>query len=96
MPARSVGIVGIALLAIMAGGPAWAFSDNSGTRHDASTDQRPADYRYAGDGFNFSMSRNPPPSDDAPGARDADDQPPQASRPAPNVFQRIWRDLFGD
>ena len=95
MMARTVGIVGTILVAMAVGAPAWAFSDQSGDDSAAAAVQQdappPADYRYSGNGFNVSMSRDP----SRPGAAEAADGPqPQPARPG--FFGRILRSIFGD
>jgi len=100
MIARSVGIVGVVLVALAVSGPARAFSDESGNdgssagvQQDASPYPPPADYRYSGNGFNVSMSRNLTQPDGNP---DADSRQPQPRQSQPGFFGRMLHSIFGD
>lgn len=103
MNLRAAGIVGIVLGVMAACGPALAFpddSDNDGAsasgRQDGPAEHPPTDYRYSGNGFNFSMSRNATQPKDAPSSQDSDAEQTQQSRSKPGFFQRIIRSIFGD
>jgi hypothetical protein len=103
MTLRSVGVVGIVLGMMLACGPTQAFpddSDNDGAsgseRRDGPSEHPRADYRYSGNGFNFSMSRNVTPPNGVAPSQDADSEQTQPQRSKPGFFQRIMRDVFGD
>lgn len=103
MTSRSVGAIGIALLAMVVCSPAQAFpddSDNAGSppawQQDRPPEQPPADYRYSGNGFNFSMSRSLTQPDGAPAAQGSDADQPPPSRSKPGFFRRTLHSIFGD
>lgn len=103
MTLRSAGIVGIVLGMMIVCGPAQAFPDDSDTdgassegRRNGPSEHPPVDYRYSGNGFNFSMSRNATQPKDASSSQDSDAEQPQPSRAKPGFFQRIIRGIFGD
>jgi hypothetical protein len=96
-------LIGMILIGILVGGgAAQAFQIDSrrGAASDpaqsnALTGQPPSNYRYSGNSFNFSMSRNKTPSNDA--AADTDAEEKAASEKAqPGFFQRIFKSIFGD
>ncbi|HXP98352.1 MAG TPA: hypothetical protein VN809_16685 [Telmatospirillum sp.] len=103
MTLKSIGVAGIVLGLMFACGPAQAFPDDSDhdgasvrERRDGPSDHPRADYRYSGNGFNFSMSRNvtQPNGESSSQDQDTEQTPPQRSKPG--FFQRIIRDVFGD
>lgn len=101
---KSAGIIGLALATMLAAGQAAAFSGDAG--RDGPPDHErisgpdatpPADYRYSGRGFNFSMSKNAE-SSDASQSRNKDGEAVQAqpAQTRPGFFRRLVRDVFGD
>jgi len=103
MTSRSIGLMGAILVAALAvSAPAWAFSDNSDSGSSSSSsrddddDRAPsADYRYSGNSFNFSMSRNLAQPNGASATQDPNaDQTQQ--QPRPGFFRRTMRSIFGD
>ncbi len=102
MTRRSLGMIGIVAALGLAAPPALAFSgdrpsDDGGSDYQSEPPDEPppADYRYSGNGFNVSMSRDPAaPSDESrPAATDESRQADQPDRPG--FFGRIFHDLFG-
>jgi len=97
MNPRSIGLIGIVLVAIAVGGPAQAFPEDSDDSRQDSASERPSDYRYSGTGFNFSMSRTPTEPKGAVPANSADTESDQAQprRERPGFFQRVIHSVFG-
>ncbi len=94
---RLIGMAAGVLAVLAICGPALAFSgdsDGGDPRADSPAPSQRGDYRYSGNGFNFSMSRNPSQPNDDTSARDQGGPQPPASRSRPNLFQRMIRTLL--
>jgi len=95
-----MGAILAAALAVSA--PAWAFSDSTDTGGSSSSsrddDDRAssADYRYSGNSFNFSMSRNVAPQTDAATTQEPNAERSQQQQSRPGFFRRGIRSIFGD
>jgi hypothetical protein len=95
-------LLGLIVIGVIVGATAQAFQIDS--RRDAASDhgqsdaltgQPPSDYRYSGDNFNFSMSRNKtPPNGTAANADAAEKAAPKKAQPG--FFRRIFNSIFGD
>lgn len=103
MVLRLAGVAGLVLGVALACGQAEAFpgdSDNGGAsggaRQTGPAEHPPADYRYSGNGFNFSMSRNATQPNASQSAQDNDTEPAQPSKQRHGLVQRIIRSIFGD
>jgi hypothetical protein len=95
-------LVGMILIGALVGGTAHAFQIDS--RRNAASDpgqsnaltgQPPSDYRYSGNKFTFSMSRNKTPPNGAAPDNDAAEKTASEKSP-PGFFQRIFSSIFGD
>ncbi len=96
-------MIGIVAAGLAAAGPAQAFSGD-GPRDDGGSDYQseppdeppPPDYRYSGNGFNVSMSRNPSRQPDESPPADAEESHAPDHPERPGLVGRIVRGLFGD
>jgi hypothetical protein len=95
--------VGMVLVGILVCDSAQAFQIDSRRgappdpgQSNALTSQPPSHYRYSGDNFNFSMSRNPTPPNTVGPADSAATEKAAPEKSQPGFFQRIIHAIFGD
>jgi hypothetical protein len=101
---KMAGMIGAVMVAFAVSGPALAFSDDPPQHGGATNLQQTGpgepsspEYRYSGNGFNFSMSRTPGQPEASAASQDgAGDHPQPPPRARPNFFQRTYRSIFGD
>jgi hypothetical protein len=103
MVLKPASLIGLVVAAMLAGGPVLAFSGDPGNDGPPTRGQPvgpenppPADYRFSGNGFNFSMSKNAGQPASSQSTKDDDAEQTQSSRSKPGPLQRIFRSIFGD
>ena len=102
-PVFHLRLAGLIVIALIAAGHAYAFSDGgdeSGSTYTAPRDepssQRPSDYTYTGNTFNFSMSKDASQSTaegTQPDSTAMKPEPAQTRRPG--ILKRLFRGIFG-
>lgn len=98
---RSIGIVGIFLIVACSSAQAYSEDSDNGDapgawQQDAPNDQPAADYRYSGNGFNVSVSRNLPQQNGAATSQESGAEQQQSSRSRPGFFKRMLRGILGN